>query len=515
MEKRETALRKNQRCAEVYSDTGREYVLPDYLGEIRKILSVGAEIRPAAKYSAGQSTEASGIVVYDVIYTDADGALSAASFTSDYDLVLAHQSEDADSLHLDSRIVSFSVRPAGPRKLSAKATVAAAETLSYHEDVYPRGTAFSNGHEPEVLEKEIRTFLATESENVERELAECIVRLDGATQDEVSVIFSHAEAECESVSVTDGEAAVKGCVTVYAIINNEEDTPYTVSHKIPFSENIPYPDTSEGAATGLVSVSSLSCAVSADDEGCEVVANIILDIAVRCLGNESATVITDAYLCDSDTENTYTDFSYTELVFARRDKIAHTAKISRSDEALIGLDEPLILFGTARVGCTPSENELSVSGTVKYTGVATAVSESGERSYMPLKLEVPLDETLALSTPLSDSQKIEVRASVIKPTVSFDPEWIYISSTIDVSAVALEDKKVSVLESSEAKDGPLEERGATVTVYYPEPADTLFSVAKAHRTKVLKLARDNALTESVVAGGGGGALAGVKRLIIY
>ena len=88
METRETSLRKNTRGAEVYSDTHTEYILPDYLGEIKKILTSSAEIRPAAKYSSDDGTESSGIVVYDVLYTDSEGKLSSASFTSDYDLTL-------------------------------------------------------------------------------------------------------------------------------------------------------------------------------------------------------------------------------------------------------------------------------------------------------------------------------------------------------------------------------------------------------------------------------------------
>lgn len=515
MEKRETALRKNQRSAEVYADTHREYVLPDYLGEIRKILSVDAEIRPAAKYASEQSTEASGIVVYDVIYTDAEGKLSGISFTSDYDLVIFHPEEDSDSLHLDSRIVSFSVRPSGPRKLSAKATVAAIATLASFVEVYPCGSALSEGREPELLEKEIRTLSAGESESVEREFAESVVRLDGATQDEVSVIFSRAEAECESATVLDGEATVKGSVTVWAIINNEDGMPYSVTHKIPFSESLPYPESVEGGAVGLVNVTSLSTAVTADDEGCEITASVILDIGVRSLGNEEVKVVTDAYLCDSETENGYKDFTYTELICARREKINHTAKFPRTDEALLGLDEPLLLSGVARIDYSVDKEALSVFGNVKYSGVATSFSDSGERSYMPLKLEAPLEETISLPTRLSDTGKIEAVASVIRPTVSLDSEWVYINSTIEVSVVATEEKTLKILDSSEVSESESEERSATVTVYYPEKGDTLFSVAKAHRTRAAKLARDNNLTEAVMAGAEDGSLDGVKRLIIY
>ncbi len=514
MENREISLRKNQRSAEVYADTHAEYVLPDYLGEIRKILATGAEIKPAAKYSSDGVTETSGIVVYDVLYTDAEGNLSAATFTSDYDLALPRSLEGGDSLHLDSRIASFAVRPAGPRKLSAKATVAAQETVSHTENASPEGSAFAGEREPELSGKEIRLISASESESAERELAECIIRLDGQIADEVSVISSRAEAECESVSISGGEATVKGSITVYAIIKSESDVPYSVTHRIPFTETVEYQD-AVGEPFPLATVSSLTTTVSADEEGCEVVASVIADISVRCLGNESVTVITDAYLCECDTENTYGKLSYAELIHASRERINHTAKLSRTDDCIAGLDELLLLTGTARVSCTASGDELSISGTVKYTGAATSLSDLGERSYMPLKFEVPVEESIALPMPVSDTAKIDVRVNVARPSVSLDSEYAYVSATLDTALVITEDKSVNVLESAMAGEERYQKSAATVTVYYPDSSDTLFSVAKAHHVRLAKLARDNALTEAVMAGGGEGALTGVKRLIIY
>ena len=511
METRETSLRKNTRGAEVYSDTHTEYILPDYLGEIKKILTSSAEIRPAAKYSSDDGTESSGIVVYDVLYTDSEGKLSSASFTSDYDLTLP-RIEGGESMCLDSRIVNFAIRPAGPRKLSAHATVAASDIVSVAEQTAPEGTAFAEGREPELLTEDIELLCAHESERLERELAETILRLDGSISEEVSVISSRAEAECESVSLSGGEATVKGAVTVYAIIKNGDGEPFLHTHRLPFCETVAH--SGEGETFGYASVSSLTTSVTPDELGCEIVASAIVDISVRSLDNLPVKVVTDAYLCECECENSYRKLSYTELNSTARERINHTASLSRGDEGVSGFDELLMLVGTPRISVTADGDKLSVFGTLKYTGAATSLSDSGERSYMPLKLEFPIEEKISLDAPISDGAKIEVRATCLRPTLTLDSECMHFNSVLDISFVITEDKSVTVLEYSMAGESREAHSAAVVTVYYPEPTDTLFSVARAHHTRVAKLAHDNSLTESVMAGGDG-TLAGVKKLIIY
>ena len=74
-----------------------------------------------------------------------------------------------------------------------------------------------------------------------------------------------------------------------------------------------------------------------------------------------------------------------------------------------------------------------------------------------------------------------------------------------------------VLSSSVKVDGTsFESDEASVTVYYPDSTDTLFSVAKRFHTSSLKLAGDNNISDLVFAGDNPeGKLLGVKKLLIY
>ena len=49
--KTEIEFARNLKCAQIFTDTAAEYVLPDYNGDIRKILYTSADVRPSGKFS--------------------------------------------------------------------------------------------------------------------------------------------------------------------------------------------------------------------------------------------------------------------------------------------------------------------------------------------------------------------------------------------------------------------------------------------------------------------------------
>ena len=83
--KTDVSFTRNIKCADVYTESQADYALPDYLGDVRKILFTEAALRPSGRFAGGDEVEFSGVVVYNVVYLDAENNLSSAEFTSDYD----------------------------------------------------------------------------------------------------------------------------------------------------------------------------------------------------------------------------------------------------------------------------------------------------------------------------------------------------------------------------------------------------------------------------------------------
>ena len=108
------------------------------------------------------------------------------------------------------------------------------------------------------------------------------------------------------------------------------------------------------------------------------------------------------------------------------------------------------------------------------------------------------------------------RASVEAVSAEIDRSQVVFSCDAALALVARERKNVGLLTSMcVVEDDAAVRDSSRVTVYYPEPTDTLFELAKKFRTTVKDIAVNNALTESVVnRQSDAGGLVGVKRLII-
>ena len=113
--------------------------------------------------------------------------------------------------------------------------------------------------------------------------------------------------------------------------------------------------------------------------------------------------------------------------------------------------------------------------------------------------------------------QIDAQVLAHSASASIDADKIYASCTLESVVMISEEQRERVLSTFSIKEGdPLDVKGAKITVYYPTSEDTLFSVAKRFRTSVLKVARDNEISESVFSmGNPDGRLSGVKKLVIY
>ena len=74
-----------ERRGEIYTDTSADHSLPDYNGDVRRILYTNAQVHPSGSFENGDSVDFSGIVVYDIVYADSENRINTASFSSDYD----------------------------------------------------------------------------------------------------------------------------------------------------------------------------------------------------------------------------------------------------------------------------------------------------------------------------------------------------------------------------------------------------------------------------------------------
>ena len=115
-------ISKERRMVGAHFDTGCDYLLPDYMGDLKKILSFKAITSPERGYVNGDIISVGGIVEVRVLYLDSENKLTEARIEKDYEYEIKC-SKDVINAYGEPEVVNLSVRASGPRKLSLKMSI--------------------------------------------------------------------------------------------------------------------------------------------------------------------------------------------------------------------------------------------------------------------------------------------------------------------------------------------------------------------------------------------------------
>ena len=502
---------------EISAEASCDYVLPDYLGDVRKILFTEARCLPLPTYMSGEEISASGAVEFRMIYTDSEGRLSSVSFTEDYESSERVLSDNSPEISSESEISSFSMRLLGPRKISAKARVATSARLVFDERVELCGRAA----ELSSLETARRcvsamNFLAGESS--EREYAEAMAMLDGVTLEDARVIYERAECHISECRATAGEVTVSGEHLISAIIADCDECAELYERSIPFSEVLKLDGASEDMSASVsVIYPSLKIELTPSDTGVSVCASLIAEYTPNAIGNRPLEMIADGYLTDRECECRYGRLELMRFIDRRSLEDTQEASADPSSLSLENLESVLFTSAEAKVKNVESIGEmLKITSDIRFSGIACEKNGDGATTYAPIRhtvectKEIPFDcGNLGDGCPLVSLAVSEVKGRVEDGAPVLCARLCYL---IELSS---KEEHRHLCEIDFTSDPEEKRENGKITVYYPDTEDTLFSVARKFRTTSERIAIDNSLSEATVSDGyAEGSLRGVEMLII-
>ena len=516
--KSETCYTRNIKCSDVYTESGADYSLPDYLGDVRRVLFTDAVIRPSGKFLGNNEVEFSGVVVYNLVYLDTDNNLSSVEFTSDYDYSVKCSTENYQDAVANTRVSNHAIRLVGPRKISARSSIVGSAKISERDSILVSGSATSSEYYPEINCKSVGVHNTKTSSVVEREYAERVASLEGAIADEVSVVYSSAEVVADNINIEGDSVCVKGKLRVSAVIKNEDQPPFNADKVISFEENIVFDDLDDDIRLiPKLTVTSLKANVNPNEHGCEVVLCAIVEFLALGEHNEQVELLLDAYLKNNPTKNEYREFEYFNLVELASSKGIHNAELDRSELEADEIREIILMKATPKIERTEYEDGVvNIFGEVRYNGVASVVNNN-ELSYISIKTTSPFITNVNIACQNIENIVIDTDVFVCDASASIDANKVYLSCALESCVSVCQEKKEKILSSFEIKqDENYVPRSATITVYYPCSNDTLFGVAKRFHCSGLKIAKDNNISESVFASSNpDGRLSDIKKLVIY
>ncbi len=495
-----------------------EYTLPDYMGDVKKILKVSASAIPSGKFVGDGEVEYSGIVYYDVLYSDAEGKLTRFTASSDYDLAIPIDTAVyVDSL-AEPRVASVSTRLTGPRKLIAKAVVSNNVTVSSEDAVETVGSAFADGRVPEVAKKRLNLQTLSFISSPEREYAEEAERLVATSPDEIEIIATSGTVRVyESVPVENG-VNVKGEIIITSIIRTDTQPPFAIKKNIPFDETVSFEDITPDMQTLFDGyLTSVTSGLAEDGDDTVITVNAITELVGVAGKNTESEIITDAYLKDSRTDAAYEDYTYSELLAMSSAEQTVTVSVQRAEIGCEYIRNILTLDADVRsLDKKITDSGIEFSGEVALCGAACEINEDNVESYVPVKFTAPFSVTVKPGKDLPSDAELIARASVVDVESTLDAEHLNVKCCLKVGYRVTKNSTVRrMAECNDLGGEEYSEKKSSITVYYPDDGESLFDIAKKFHTTGAKIAADNKLAEPTLSSmDSPDSLSGVKKLII-
>lgn len=489
----------------ILSECQSDYILPDYMGDVKRLLRYSACVVPCNKFVAGSEVSALETVNFRITYLDAENIITEAQFSSDVEHTERLPEKACDAC-VNTAVHGVTVRLGGPRKISARASLVTDISFTEQREM-PLADLAEGAHEKRA---QMKIHTADYLKCGEREYAEQIEKFEDMLPDEVDVIKYDARAFIDSVHKTDSGVNLSGDLIAWCILKVDDDV-MRIEKTIPVEENLEI----EGACESSVYIPHIYVtdtninmnSTPADRDGgsfLSVVMNMTVECEVEHHKNEEYSTVTDAFYENAETVCEYGDFSYNELTSAssERRKVSFTAE--RGEENLHDIVERDALLKNIKYEMLAGEVKISADLTVT---LVCRGADSGD--FFPVKLERQIEERIKLPG-ASESGIVRVSAEPCELSAAFDSDKIYVDVTVALGAVCETPRKVKLLSSIDKKQRE-EPSGRRIIVYYTEKGDTLWSVAKKYGVSPERIASKNMVS---VKDGAECDISGTKKIII-
>ncbi|MBQ8689868.1 MAG: DUF3794 domain-containing protein [Clostridia bacterium] len=499
-------------------ESGCDYILPDYMGDIKKILSGRARCVPNGKFLTDSGVEITGAVEYEVLYADSENRLTAINISSDYSAVVPANAELYVDTWAEARVGSFNIRITGPRKMSLKSAVEVNATVSEHSSIGIEGDAFESSNSVEKISRVINVENSLYGKTLEREFAEEGERLPNTLPEDIEIISATGSVRVYETRPVDDGVEIKGELVIVAIVRTNEQPPFAIRRAIPFEEVVEIEGiTRDMQVMGDGYITSAVCSIAEEMEESVINLNVIAEFEACAYTTEAIDVVTDAYLKESETKCAYEVLEYQTSGACQIIDAVINEKVARADVACAEARDIISLNCDARASeCALTASGVEISGELAISGVACEINVDNTETYIPIKITVPYHTNVNLNCQITDKSRVSCFVTPVLCEGSFDAEDMYLKCALKVKVKV--DNIESVTRLSECYVGAAVTEVPTssrITVYYPDKNDTLFGVAKRFHTTAAKLACDNPLPDEATAAiDAASSLAGVKKLII-
>lgn len=464
----------------VLHEISNEVALAEYEPDVRRVLAVRETVMPPAAYVSGGRVECAGNVEYRLLCVTSEGRLCTVNLSTEYEFQAPLEGENREADSSDGSTVfatcqtdHVSARLIAPRKIALKhklcshvrvfGTMTVSESLSGEVGGVQRLVAegeqmipFSHGSDPIAFRDEW-----------------ALPSIDSL------VISAECSVFVSSVIPKDGAVSASGEILL-TLLSDRNGEVEALQRKIPFEGTIEGEGFSEdGSACAEGAVENLTLNVEEGRVSCE--GELIL--VGRSLRRLPLRYTEDLYSVQCETECETKACEIPVAIKCENRNLSQNEKIPLAETRIPENGEILDAWGVARVeSCERRGDRYVHTGKCRYWILCRHEGEySVSDVELPLRYETEADE--------KDVASGDCLMRVISCRARTDGETLHVDAEIATSADYVGSAPIQWVSIVRGGDVG-EQKRPCMTVYYPTPDDTSWSVAKKYRVPQSQLEGD-------------------------
>ncbi len=477
-----------------HTDVAEEFILPDYLPDVKRIIRVDIKPKIDGKYITSGKVDYEGDVVCHMLFCDEGNHLRSVTFTAAFaDGIEADELIDECVANLVPSPESVTCKMLNPRRVSIRLRIDTSVTVWCKKSFMPQYIGDVNESTLEKSECKVdvmKLVCAGESGlNVSADL-----EADGAFPQIGEIISCNVDMSFYECKASDGKVLCRGDlpITVFYSSGDGDGEAYTVLfRKIPIAQVVLAEGVDEEyscMARGAIDAVKYTVSENGFREKRIIELDISYRVYLNCVGRNETMVAKDVYAPGKEVvTETQTE------VFCRFSKLYSTsfgANLVTSREEL-NMQNAVNVFALSAspkveaVVLSDDKSRVTVTGKC-LTGAVVKTVDGLETHEYDVPFKVELEASGVKRDFIYNYDLVCVSAKG-----RFDSESFYTELDMQLNLMLLETEEVEVLKRAEFKDREEEEEPPQMRFYYPSEGETLWDIGKQFGISISELADKN------------------------
>jgi len=470
-----------------------EIIIPDYLPDLTRVVKVDAEQKIRDFYIQNDKIVVEGVVNFNVFFiSQSDSMLRSFAYPVQFDKKIDVKANDNANCDISSKLTYLNCRITGPRKAALRADIALLVNVTASEVCSIASGITDERDDIEILYKNVK--MAEMVCNIQKNFKIFEDIEMGRSKQPISEILkSDATSTVSEIKIIKGKAVIKGEMSLkilYIPESDESQAPEVMKMQIPFSQILDISGIDEDCEC-MVTLDVTELITKTVENGSNEKRIISVEATVKAYAkaykNKEVSYIADVFCTKYNLEQTnekYNLKSNVRPIFAEQ---SFKETVTPLTEDLAGIIDvcayPVIKQKAAEA------NMLTVNGTVEIS-VLTMNTDGGIENIdktIPFKVECETDgggkpdiniSLSSLSYNISGNDALDIRFDLTVNGLLMTNEIIFPTTEMEVD------------ENSQR-----ERNKANIVVYYTEPGENIWEIAKKYKTSRMSIMESNRMTD--------------------